>query len=128
MKTLVFVAGLVALMTGCKHDEPTPATQPTIIQAATKDQQGNVIPNIEIWIIGNKGSYFGGTRQDTVFAKLATDTQGNLEYEQVIPSLWRVYLSPSGFPNYDLVKYEGTVDGIVNVGQVNNIKVVMRKR
>lgn len=126
MRTLFYTFGLLLLFSACKREEIK--LQSTIIQGATKDQQGDALPKIEVWITGNKGSYFTGTRKDTIFAKLATDSLGALSYKQVISNDWRVYLSPNGFPNYELVKFEGTVDGIVNVGQANNITAIMRKR
>lgn len=126
MRILIWLIGLIGLLGSCKHEVPQPKS--TIIQGATKDQQGVAVSQIEVWIIGSKGSYFGGTRKDTIFAKLATDSKGMLVYEQIIPDEWRVYFSPNGYPNYDVVRFEGTVDGIVNVGQTNNITAILRKR
>jgi len=128
IQKIIWLAGLAALLTtACKREEPQPG--PTIIQGATKDEQGNAIPRITVWITGNKGSYFTGTRQDTTFAKLVTDSKGLINFEQYIPSEWRVNFVPIGFPDYDIVRIEGVVtDKMVVLGKVNTVTAILRKR
>lgn len=132
MKTLIFIIGLLALMTGCKREEITPGL--TEINMTVVNESREPIPNVEIFISGLSGSYFAGTRIDTTFARRYTDIKGLMLYKLQVETKWRVYAMPfspydsSGRFLYDILKFEGTVDAIVNVGVVNNITVVMRKR
>lgn len=132
MKTLILVAGLLALSGGCKREELPP--KPTEINMVVVDEARKPIANAEVLIQGLTGSYFGGTRRDSTFARLYTKIDGMIVYKAVVEDKWRVYAMPfspydsTGKIIYDLVKFEGTIDGIVNVGQVNNITVIMRKR
>lgn len=127
MKTLLFFIGLLALMTDCKPEEElTP--QPTTISATVVDEARMPLNNIKVVINALSGSYFGGTRQDTIFATIYTDVNGTISYKAAIESKWRTYIIANGFPAYNDSRYEGTVDGIVNVGQVNNITIILRKR
>lgn len=128
MKILFWILGLVALMTGCKREEPKPVTQPTTISATVVDEARMPLNNIKIVIHGLSGSYFGGTRRDTTFATLYSDVNGSVIYKVVIEDKWRTYIIANGFPAFNDSRYEGTVDGIVNVGQVNNITIILRNR
>jgi len=127
MKTLVVIIGLLALVTGCKRgEEPTP--QPTTISATVVNEARMPLNNVKVVINALSGSYFGGTRQDTIFATLYTDVNGSITYKAAIEAKWRTYIIANGLPAYNDSRYEGTVDGIVNVGQVNNITIILRKR
>jgi hypothetical protein len=126
VKTLLWLLGIVAMLATCRQKEPEPSTT-EINTLVITDSLSTPISGISIWIIGSTGSYFGGTRKDTIFSKQDTDSNGRCFFRQNLENKWRVYVSPSGFPLFKLVKFENTVDGIVNVGQVNNITVIMKK-
>jgi len=133
IRTTIWLVGLVALLTtACKREEPQPG--PTEINMLVVDEGRKPIANVEVLIGGSTGSYFTGTRQDSIFARKYTDVNGFMFYKETVEQKWRFYAKPmspfdsTGKIAYDLVKFEGTVDAIVNVGEVNNITAILRKR
>jgi len=132
MKTLLWLVGLIILLSGCKREEPAPGL--TEINMTVVDEMRKPVPNVEVLVAGRRGSYFGGNWRDTTFAYRYTNANGTISYKLLIEREWRVYAMPfspydsAGRAIYDVSKFEGTVDAIVNVGQVNNITVIMRKR
>jgi len=133
IQRLIWLAGLVALLTtACKREEPQPGI--TEVNMLVVDESRKPLANVEILIAGSTGSYFTGTRIDTVFAREYTNINGVMLYKRIIEDRWRLYAKPmspfdsTGKIAYDVVKFEGTVDTIVNVGEVNNITAILRKR
>ena len=92
------------------------------------DEARQPLESIEVGISGLTGSYFGGTRKDTIFSIMHTNKAGRIYYEALLDAKWRVYAKPVGFPDYDILRFEGTTDAIVKTGQANNITVIMKKQ
>jgi len=127
IRTTIWLVGLVALLTtACKREEPKPNV--TEINATVVNDDRTPLSKIPIYVTGLTGSYFTGTRRDTIFATLATDSTGKIQYKNQIDPVWRVYLTAVGAPAYNDSRYEGTVDGVVNVGKVNNITIILFRR
>lgn len=126
MKTLLWSAGLLVLLTACKRKEIAP--NPTEINLTVVDEARKPIANMEVLILGRTGSYFGGTRKDTTFASQYTDVNGVMMYKAVIERQWRLYVRPSYYPNYNDIRFEGNPDGVVEVGRANKFIAILVKR
>ena len=127
ISTVIWLAGLIALLTtACKREEPQPNV--TEINATVVNDDRTPLAKTTVYVTGLTGSYFAGTRRDTIFATLATDSVGKISYKNQIDSMWRVYLTAVGAPAYNDSRYEGTVDGVVEVGKVNDITIILFRR
>ena len=128
MKIIFWLFSIVAMLSGCKHEEPAPILNPTTLIMLVVNENREPLDKIKVIIGGSSGSYFGGTRKDTLFATRYTNSYGKIAFEAVFDVEWRVYAQPVGFPDYDILRFEGTTDAIVKTGQANNITVIMKKQ
>jgi hypothetical protein len=130
MKTLLWLLGIVAMLAACRQKEPEPG--PTTIQVLVTDEAGNGLSRngVDVWISGSTGSYFGGTRKDTIFVKIPTNLQGKITYQEKLESKWQVSVSVAGDPLlYNSARFEkGDPEGIVTLGAVNDFVAVLFKR
>ena len=120
------------MLAACKHEEPVPEVPLTLVNVLVTDETGKGLNGngVDVWILGSTGSYFSGTRKDTIFAKIFTDLQGMIVYKEKLGTKWRVSVSISGDPSlYNSVRFErGDRDGVVTVGAVNDFIAVLFKR
>lgn len=128
MKTLILLTGLLTLMSGCKREGLSPQLAVTELNLLVINQANAPLASVEVVILGSTGSYFGGTRRDSTFAKVLTNSVGRLNYKATFGSEWRVYVRPNYYPTYNDIRFQDGSDGILEVGKSNDLTAILIKR